>query len=98
MPRMRHVHTDLMGAPSFQPTFNLCQCFRRSITLYDPHTRYGVPSSFEQHGLTLAVGFVPRKMLPLSLSYDHRVINGADGGGFLTELVQNLADIRRMLL
>ncbi|MFT5482463.1 MAG: pyruvate dehydrogenase E2 component (dihydrolipoamide acetyltransferase) [Halieaceae bacterium] len=41
--------------------------------------------------------FLPRKMLPLALSYDHRVINGADGGGFLTEMVANLTDIRRLL-
>lgn len=43
-------------------------------------------------------GFQPRKMLPLSLSYDHRVINGADAGKFFTELAQMLADIRRLLL
>lgn len=42
--------------------------------------------------------FVPRKMLPLSLSYDHRVINGADGGAFMTEIVASLGDIRRLLL
>ncbi len=42
--------------------------------------------------------FQPRKMLPLSLSYDHRAINGADAGKFFTELGQLLADIRRLLL
>ncbi|MBM7423336.1 dihydrolipoyllysine-residue acetyltransferase [Spongiibacter marinus] len=42
--------------------------------------------------------FQPRKLLPLSLSYDHRVINGADAGKFFTELAQMLADIRRLLL
>jgi len=42
--------------------------------------------------------FVPRKMLPLSLSYDHRVINGGDAGRFLTELVGLLADIRMVLM
>tara|TARA_Y100001951_G_scaffold6844_4_gene4344 strand:- start:10478 stop:12106 length:1629 start_codon:yes stop_codon:yes gene_type:complete len=42
--------------------------------------------------------FQPRKMLPLSLSYDHRAINGADAGKFFTELGQLLADIRRILL
>lgn len=40
----------------------------------------------------------PRKQLPLSLSYDHRVINGGDAGRFLTELVALLSDIRRALL
>lgn len=42
--------------------------------------------------------FEPRKMLPLSLSYDHRVINGADAGRFFTYLGQMLADIRRLAL
>jgi pyruvate dehydrogenase E2 component (dihydrolipoamide acetyltransferase) len=42
--------------------------------------------------------FIPRKMLPLSLSYDHRAINGADAGKFFTELNALLSDIRRLLL
>jgi pyruvate dehydrogenase E2 component (dihydrolipoamide acetyltransferase) len=42
--------------------------------------------------------FRPRKMLPLCLSYDHRVINGGDGGRFLTHLVALLGDIRRLAL
>lgn len=42
--------------------------------------------------------FVPREMLPLSLSYDHRVINGADAGRFFTDLGAILADIRRLVL
>jgi pyruvate dehydrogenase E2 component (dihydrolipoamide acetyltransferase) len=42
--------------------------------------------------------FIPRKMLPLSLSYDHRVINGADAGRFFTQLGSILADIRRLVL
>ena len=42
--------------------------------------------------------FQPRKMLPLSLSYDHRVINGADGGRFMQYLVGVLSDIRRLSL
>jgi len=42
--------------------------------------------------------FVPRKMLPLALSYDHRAINGADGGAFFTYLSALLADIRRLVL
>jgi pyruvate dehydrogenase E2 component (dihydrolipoamide acetyltransferase) len=42
--------------------------------------------------------FVPRLMLPLSLSYDHRVIDGAEGARFTTLLVGLLADIRRLLL
>lgn len=42
--------------------------------------------------------FVPRKMLPLSLSYDHRAINGAVAGRFMTDLGNALADIRRLIL
>lgn len=42
--------------------------------------------------------FVPRLMLPLSLSYDHRVIDGASAARFTTYLAQVLADIRRLAL
>lgn len=42
--------------------------------------------------------FQPRRVLPLSLSYDHRVINGADGGRFMLFLTQVLEDIRRLSL
>jgi pyruvate dehydrogenase E2 component (dihydrolipoamide acetyltransferase) len=42
--------------------------------------------------------FVPRLMLPLSLSYDHRVIDGALGARFAVYLAQALADIRHLAL
>ncbi len=42
--------------------------------------------------------FVPRLILPLSLSYDHRVIDGADGARFVTFLSALLSETRRMLL
>jgi pyruvate dehydrogenase E2 component (dihydrolipoamide acetyltransferase) len=42
--------------------------------------------------------FEPRLMLPLSLSYDHRVIDGALGARFITYLSSVLADIRRLVL
>ncbi|MEN0037075.1 MAG: dihydrolipoyllysine-residue acetyltransferase [Cellvibrio sp.] len=42
--------------------------------------------------------FLPRNMLPLSLSYDHRAINGADAGRFFTYLTAVIADVRRLLL
>jgi len=42
--------------------------------------------------------FQPRLMLPLSLSYDHRVIDGADAARFTTALSKVLADIRQLLL
>ena len=41
--------------------------------------------------------FVPRMMLPLSLSYDHRVIDGADGARFSTALAAQLADVPGLL-
>lgn len=43
-------------------------------------------------------GFDPKLMLPLSLSYDHRVINGADAARFTNKLTKLLADIRTLLL
>ncbi|MDN6180227.1 MAG: pyruvate dehydrogenase complex dihydrolipoyllysine-residue acetyltransferase [Halomonas subglaciescola] len=42
--------------------------------------------------------FQPRLMMPLSLSYDHRAVNGADAARFTTFLSNVLGDIRRMLL
>ena len=42
--------------------------------------------------------FEPRRMLPVSLSYDHRAINGAEAGRFVTSLCQTLKDMRRVLL
>ena len=42
--------------------------------------------------------FVPRLVVPLSLSYDHRVIDGADGARFTSTLASVLSDIRRTLL
>ena len=42
--------------------------------------------------------FEARLMLPLALSYDHRVIDGADGARFITTLSGALADIRRLVL
>ena len=42
--------------------------------------------------------FQPRTMLPVSLSYDHRVVNGGDAGRFLTYLVALLSDIRQLAM
>ncbi|GGI53581.1 dihydrolipoyllysine-residue acetyltransferase [Oxalicibacterium solurbis] len=42
--------------------------------------------------------FVPRLILPLSLSYDHRVIDGAQGARFVTYLSEMLGDLRKSLL
>jgi pyruvate dehydrogenase E2 component (dihydrolipoamide acetyltransferase) len=42
--------------------------------------------------------FVPRLMLPVSLSYDHRVIDGALAARFTRQLCNVLEDVRRLLL
>jgi len=42
--------------------------------------------------------FKPRKMLPLTLAYDHKAVNGVDGGLFATYLAKLLADIRHLVL
>lgn len=42
--------------------------------------------------------FVPRMMLPLALSYDHRVIDGAEGARFMTTLSRTLTDLRELML
>ncbi len=42
--------------------------------------------------------FVPRQMLPIALSYDHRAVNGVDGGMFVTTLARLLGDIRLLAL
>jgi len=42
--------------------------------------------------------FAPRKLLPLALSYDHRVVNGGDAGRFLSQLVVLMGDIRQLVM
>ncbi|KYP97111.1 pyruvate dehydrogenase, partial [Sodalis-like endosymbiont of Proechinophthirus fluctus] len=42
--------------------------------------------------------FAPRLMLPLSLSYDHRVIDGADGARFISFINKMMSDIRRLMM
>ncbi|WP_421505179.1 pyruvate dehydrogenase complex dihydrolipoyllysine-residue acetyltransferase [Erwinia rhapontici] len=42
--------------------------------------------------------FTPRLMMPMSLSFDHRVIDGADGARFITIINNALADIRRLVM
>ncbi len=42
--------------------------------------------------------FEPKLMLPLDITYDHRVIDGAEGARFMEALKNNLSDIRRLLL
>lgn len=42
--------------------------------------------------------FVPKLMLPLALSYDHRVIDGADGARFISAISHYLSDLRKLVL
>ncbi|AYA40878.1 pyruvate dehydrogenase complex dihydrolipoyllysine-residue acetyltransferase [Xenorhabdus nematophila] len=42
--------------------------------------------------------FVPRLILPMSLSFDHRVIDGADGARFITYINQLMSDMRRLVM
>jgi len=42
--------------------------------------------------------FVPRKVLPITLSYDHKAVNGVDGGLFATYLGILLGDVRHLAL
>jgi pyruvate dehydrogenase E2 component (dihydrolipoamide acetyltransferase) len=55
-------------------------------------------SSIEPVWNAKSKSFEPRLMLPLSLSYDHRVIDGADGARFTSHLRVMLSDVRRLLL
>ena len=55
-------------------------------------------SSIQPRWNTATQSFEPRLMLPLSLSYDHRVINGADAAVFTRYIATLLADPRRVLL
>lgn len=42
--------------------------------------------------------FISRLILPISLSFDHRVINGADGARFITRITQLMSDIRHLIM
>jgi pyruvate dehydrogenase E2 component (dihydrolipoamide acetyltransferase) len=55
-------------------------------------------SRMEWKAIRRGDGFVPRLMLPLSLSYDHRVIDGADAVRFTRRLAAFLSDLRLLLL
>ena len=42
--------------------------------------------------------FIPRLMQPIDLSYDHRIVDGANAARFVAQLCQNLSDLKRLLL
>ena len=77
-----------IGGTMFTPIINcpevaILGVSRSSIQpVYDPKTKV----------------FEPRLMLPMSLSYDHRVVDGADGARFTSHMRMMLSDVRRLLL
>ena len=60
--------------------------------------RADLDGSNQELVLWIDAEFVSRLMLPLSLSYDHRVIDGADAVRFTTRLCELLADVRSLVL
>jgi len=77
-----------IGGTMFTPIINCPEVAILGVSrssmqpVYDPKTK-----SFE-----------PRLMLPMSLSYDHRVVDGADGARFTSHMRMMLSDVRRLLL
>lgn len=75
-----------LGGTGFTPIVNLPEVAILGVS------RAGVRPVFQEGA------FVPRTLLPLALSYDHRVINGADAARFCSHLADGLADLRRLLM
>ena len=75
-----------IGGTAFTPIINPPECAILGI------------SKMEKKPVWNGETFTPRDMLPLSLSYDHRAIDGAQGARFTTYLVSLLNDIRRILV
>ncbi len=77
-----------IGGTSFTPIINAPEVAILGVT------RAAVKPQWDEATET----FVPRLMLPLSLSYDHRVIDGAAAARFVARLAGTLSDLRRALL
>jgi pyruvate dehydrogenase E2 component (dihydrolipoamide acetyltransferase) len=77
-----------IGGTSFTPIINAPEVAILGVT------RSAMRPVWDADGGT----FVPRLMLPLSLSYDHRVIDGALAARFTAHLARVLSDLRRVLL
>jgi pyruvate dehydrogenase E2 component (dihydrolipoamide acetyltransferase) len=78
----------ILGGTAFTPLVNFPQVGILGASEATMQPRWNVKSQT----------FEPRLMLPLSLSYDHRVINGADAAVFTRYVASLLADPRRILL
>ena len=77
-----------IGGTSFTPIINAPEVAILGVT------RAARKPVWDEHSET----FVPRLMVPLSLSYDHRVIDGAAAARFVVHLARVLSDLRRALL
>jgi pyruvate dehydrogenase E2 component (dihydrolipoamide acetyltransferase) len=77
-----------IGGTSFTPIINAPEVAILGVT------RAAIKPVWDDAG----GAFVPRLMVPLSLSYDHRVIDGAAAARFVAHLVKVLSDLRRALL
>jgi pyruvate dehydrogenase E2 component (dihydrolipoamide acetyltransferase) len=77
-----------IGGTSFTPIINAPEVAILGVT------RAAVKPVWDER----SASFQPRLMLPLSLSYDHRVIDGASAARFVVHLARVLADLRRALL
>jgi pyruvate dehydrogenase E2 component (dihydrolipoamide acetyltransferase) len=77
-----------IGGTSFTPIINAPEVAILGVT------RSAIKPVWDE----AAGAFVPRLMLPLSLSYDHRVIDGAAAARFVAHLVKVISDLRRALL
>jgi pyruvate dehydrogenase E2 component (dihydrolipoamide acetyltransferase) len=90
-----------IGGTSFTPIVNrpevaILGVSRTTIEpVFNPSTSLGTGPSTS---LGAAAGFVPRQMLPLSLSYDHRAIDGADAARFLRFIAEALEQPLSMYL
>ena len=77
-----------IGGTSFTPIINAPEVAILGVT------RAAIKPVWDERNAS----FQPRLMLPLSLSYDHRVIDGASAARFVVHLARVLADLRRALL
>lgn len=85
-----------IGGTAFTPIVNVPEVAILGVSKSSYKPIYQTMVAAENEEQTLH--FVPRLMLPLSLSYDHRVIDGADGARFMVHLSAMLSDIRNLLL
>ncbi len=75
-----------IGGTSFSPIVNPPEVAILGIT------------RMQQKPVWKADGFVPTPMVPLDLSYDHRVINGADAARFVSGFINRLTDLRQLMV